>query len=1169
MEAEYATLMVDYYTGSSPSSGGGSSSSGSSGWGGGAPRFEPISRPSSGRRTPTSNADPNAIAGGKMSIDLTDPLGSIGESLVSAGQFAGGIAGGVLGAAGGIGFGEHRDIGGIVEGVGNAIGAVGGVGLPFAGKEGATAGTIGDIPGRMLDVVTAPGRAVERTIAGQRVEHAKQGLVFIGGGQTAEDAKLPPDLQQRLDAGESVDVIADALVARNAGFTNNPIMNAASGIVLDPTNLIAPGLGKAAQATKNAGIAVQAVDDLSKLGLGERFAGRMYNTAARNMSAGGAAFMDKVIGPSTSGVFHALGTEGYNTLLKGAAKVDSRYGTEFANSFAAGAGQIPLAVVAGEIGDEASAEAIRYGKALTTQMDAATLTARVGAKRAWRPGDLERRAEELLRRVAPDFAGHSPQQLLDESVKGYAAATGMSVEDAARVIGPKVDLKTAQTIDLAASGRAGDALAKVKAGIKFSDNIDIERLTLVSRRTLTTDRAAEIEKGAMTVSEAIDRYPVLANRFLGKSAGDAEVLDFIAKLRKEDALITTVKQATTRKNALPSALGDWRRQYADVGYDIGFAPKDGMKTLTDADGNIIRTEPFVHFSSEFDPVTMRNPLGRFVDNLMRGTTQTTIVLESRQRMVDFAVKNKLPVSPSQMRSIHKAIIDEAAAQSKTPRGLVHQSLMAGEGASRVKESLYSAIFRKFLSPGEYTALTAKYDPTFLVMQGFQGNLRTVGLTQYATGGIKRLVPQSAAIAEELYPNLRFKYNPLFQQQELAESPFFNAMRGIQKRPIDPEVAKVYHEMADLPEFKYLTEAGYFLHIAGERSLANFVNANTKIGRAVGRFANVQARKEGNRISQVLGEHGNDFRDAVNAINPKFWQRLTAEYGTQDARIVADKFLTERMHLASGDLDRATKVFDDLHDTAMGALNGTLEGDVIKPGMEAASQAANVEAAALKGGTAASGGAVKLSEAERIAAETVWQAFRDSFRVASQRAFKTHYFNTQRGWLERTINHPYLGIYPASYMWGKVLPEFARFLIKRPFGINAPMLGYAATARVQQSFIGELNDNPEFAKWMEDHKDAIYLVDMLLPGTPDNLVSNVPAWARHVSEDAAAGKSPTVETLGREAGDTGKYLFGPIRGTETIAKGLFGKKGLLGDVTGDLFAQLDKAAKELDTNPPAP
>ena len=68
---------------------------------------------------------------------------------------------------------------------------------------------------------------------------------------------------------------------------------------------------------------------------------------------------------------------------------------------------------------------------------------------------------------------------------------------------------------------------------------------------------------------------------------------------------------------------------------------------------------------------------------------------------------------------------------------------------------------------------------------------------------------------------------------------------------------------------------------------------------------------------------------------------------------------------------------------------------------------------------------------RTEEETLWNAIAHGIDGAMYNADKTHFFKTDRNLLERSINHPVLAFYPASYMFNKVLPEYARFLYLSP------------------------------------------------------------------------------------------------------------------------------------------
>src|SRR4029077_1863582 len=58
--------------------------------------------------------------------------------------------------------------------------------------------------------------------------------------------------------------------------------------------------------------------------------------------------------------------------------------------------------------------------------------------------------------------------------------------------------------------------------------------------------------------------------------------------------------------------------------------------------------------------------------------------------------------------------------------------------------------------------------------------------------------------------------------------------------------------------------------------------------------------------------------------------------------------------------------------------------------------------------------------------------KDKIEQAQQDVFRLAEMQTKRTVLERSINHPLFGLYPASYMWGKVLPETAKFVAKNPY-----------------------------------------------------------------------------------------------------------------------------------------
>jgi hypothetical protein len=130
--------------------------------------------------------------------------------------------------------------------------------------------------------------------------------------------------------------------------------------------------------------------------------------------------------------------------------------------------------------------------------------------------------------------------------------------------------------------------------------------------------------------------------------------------------------------------------------------------------------------------------------------------------------------------------------------------------------------------------------------------------------------------------------------------------------------------------------------------------------------------------------------------------------------------------------------------------------------------------------------------------------KDKIRSAQTDIFRLAEMSTRRSVLERSLNHPLFGIYPASYMWGKVLPETMKFLAKNP---------YAATyliADVQRAIATQREYDPDMEAAMSkiDKSSTAFLLDYLTPSLP---------WS---AQDART--SPFVRDLFAKGGpDVGK------------------------------------------------
>jgi hypothetical protein len=223
-------------------------------------------------------------------------------------------------------------------------------------------------------------------------------------------------------------------------------------------------------------------------------------------------------------------------------------------------------------------------------------------------------------------------------------------------------------------------------------------------------------------------------------------------------------------------------------------------------------------------------------------------------------------------------------------------------------------------------------------------------------------------------------------------------------------------------------------------------------------------------------------------------------------------------------------------------------------------------------------------------EAVYQAARLALSRAEENAFTLHFYKRGRSMLERSINHPYFGLYPASYMWGKILPEMIRFLVKEPFGVQAPLGGLLLANNIYRSVMLQQQFDPEFRKHMAENTDLWRFVAIMTPSLPWEVPVNAPLWMRRLSEGAlnyddklasyraraAAGRlTPSekppelanLEDVGNIGAEMLNYAFGPANAITTVTGAISGSvsaaSSAVGYVTGTGNSETDQAVSEID------
>lgn len=155
----------------------------------------------------------------------------------------------------------------------------------------------------------------------------------------------------------------------------------------------------------------------------------------------------------------------------------------------------------------------------------------------------------------------------------------------------------------------------------------------------------------------------------------------------------------------------------------------------------------------------------------------------------------------------------------------------------------------------------------------------------------------------------------------------------------------------------------------------------------------------------------------------------------------------------------------------------------------------------------------------------------AMRAKEMDAFRLQYFARDRTWLERSINHPFFGIYPASYMWGKIAPEVIRFVAKEPFGIQTGAVAYSLSD-VQKAVAIQREFDPEFDKELEKlgHSQALWFAGYMLPSVPWDIGAAMPAWMRDIADQGldnqgrvSKGQEPKPIDLGRPLRKVADYV----------------------------------------------
>lgn len=768
-------------------------------------------------------------------------------------------------------------------------------------------------------------------------------------------------------------------------------------------------------------------------------------------------------------------------------------------------------------------------------------------------------------------AASNPAVGIQELTQDLAAGFGMKEADAANLaksLFAKHQGDVAALTDVLAFARSanlGQAMRELgslrsllrgkvlKVGNK---EIDLSRITITSTRSITqTDtkkilaRIKELKavvrskgSGAAAAKKKLDQISDdLVSNYdeFGVFAGTGgthtrdSVFEYLEKIKDR-----TVREVSSgeRDAILAAAVKD--QSFAQIknveerllamGYRLGIAPEDGLVTVkslvTDHHGREKMAEVLTPFSDMIDNVdtnlkgtgafdqaianeTLRpSKLGRIWSSLTREygseITKNNIV----ERFVTGMV-SKTGISVNASRRIMSRVTSLAAEKGIQPKALFLDKIEVEK------------IFREEMGDAYGRLAESGNNPIKMIIDAAAGDISVAGLTSGFTGRVKAIFPEITVITDRLYPEARFgRLNPFFNLVlERTETNIMNIVHNVRKEVaiegladvkggilrkahLDPR--NVNREINDgamnmraraaksmvaavegSPSFKErIASRILLLKTGGVRAATKGIVTRQGVRNAFS-IDSVKAAKELSRDIMSDQFAAREILDNIEKMAPGKLSELASHYGVTSADQVAERLIAD--YLLQADPIRFAEVVK-----AEGRMARTLAEQALKD-------------------VGTNGNA-----ARDIAASTI-AAYETALLRGSRAADKAQYFSGHRTWFERSVNHPFLGVYPYSYMTQKAIPGLLKIMFKTPVGKNvyAPALGYYTWNKVLDEMNNSLNSDRGLISEIVKNDDLLYVLTTLLPVTPDGMGFSLPAWLRRgVIQPGMRGDALTPGTL---------------------------------------------------------
>ena len=633
----------------------------------------------------------------------------------------------------------------------------------------------------------------------------------------------------------------------------------------------------------------------------------------------------------------------------------------------------------------------------------------------------------------------------------------------------------------------------------------------------------------------INTYDDVATVFYNK---DASALDVIEWVRNHPEI--AVRDLTeTEARLLPDGFKAKAADIARGGYRYGIAPKGGViertAVVVDAFGRERITTNANPFVDMLDTVAINQ-----IDELAGGFSKRPTLLNRFQDLMTYQygpdvirnayierfttqIMGKAKISQRDALTILSKVNNLAMRKQTTVRGLWFE------------RDQIETIFRNVLGDSEYFKYIENNDPMTDIFTAAQGDLSVMGLAPSVSGRAKAWKPVLGAITDRAYPLFRFgKGNPIFRQ--ILE-------------PIETRLMKLVFDIrSDIVDEFLGGRPSTLIRRAttDQRGVSREIAESVFIDQEKNAVATLIVNKEAPAMAEQVGR----VAKARKLITDGKWNVLNPEeYKTIARDMMASEFAVNQF------TDLLAKAAPDAwaHLSEGGQLSGRqVMAMILEDAMVASSP--DAIAGALKAGERSTLGlweraltetGMPANNAREIAAAT-YGVFQDAMIRGTRTADRYQYFSSYRSWFERSINHPFLGIYPYSYMTQKAIPWMLRAMfMPKIAGHIRPGFGIVNYERLQEFLTVDANTDRSFMTTLAELRPAWYALNIIIPATPQNMGFALPSYVRQgILRPAAEGQPIDFTQLSKVPELIGQTV---VRGTALGQAGAFlGAAGAFGE-----------------------